>query len=70
MKDFKITKSGDVIDKLFIYRDKYHERGKYLGFKNLHDHYSMMLGILMIYSCGVVIVLCSTQDILVYHIIR
>ena len=44
MKDFKITKSGDVIDKLFIYRDKYHERGKYLGFKNLHDHYSMMLG--------------------------
>ena len=39
MKDFKITKSGDVIDKLFIYRDKYHERGKYLGFKNLHDHY-------------------------------
>jgi hypothetical protein len=44
MKGFEITKSGDVIDKLFTYRDKYHERGKYLGFTNLHEHYSMSLG--------------------------
>ena len=36
MKGFEITKSGDVIDKLFTYRDKYHERGKYLGFRNIY----------------------------------
>tara|TARA_R110002126_G_scaffold94207_1_gene222590 strand:- start:665 stop:1549 length:885 start_codon:yes stop_codon:yes gene_type:complete len=44
MDGFKITQPGDVIDKLFVYRDKYHEKGKYLGFKNLHEHYSMSLG--------------------------
>ena len=44
MDGFKITEPGDVIDKLFVYRDKYHEKGKYLGFKNLHEHYSMSLG--------------------------
>ena len=44
LNGFKITQGEDVIDKLFIYRDKYHERGKYLGFEKLHEHYSMMLG--------------------------
>lgn len=44
MKGFEITQAGDVIDKLFTYRDKYHEKGKYLGFRALHEHYSMSLG--------------------------
>jgi len=44
VKGFEITQAGDVIDKLFTYRDKYHEKGKYLGFRALHEHYSMSLG--------------------------
>jgi hypothetical protein len=41
---YKITEIGDVIDKLFTYRDTYNEKGKYLGFKTLHEYYSMSLG--------------------------
>lgn len=41
---FEITKTVDVLERLFKYRDNYHERGKYLGFQNLHHHYSMQLG--------------------------
>ncbi|CAB5218543.1 hypothetical protein UFOVP211_31 [uncultured Caudovirales phage] len=41
---YKITEAGDVIDKLFTYRDTYNEKGKYLGFETLHEHYSMSLG--------------------------
>lgn len=43
-KGYKITETGDVIDKLFTYRDTYNEKGKYLGFETLHEHYSMSLG--------------------------
>lgn len=41
---FKITESKDVIDKLPIYRDTYHDKGKYIGFQSMKDNYSMSLG--------------------------
>lgn len=44
MEGFKITQSSDVRDALVEYRDKYHEKGKYLGWEELHRHYSMQLG--------------------------
>lgn len=44
MKGFKITKGSDVLGQLKKYRDTYNERGKYLGFPAIDEHYSMMLG--------------------------
>ena len=44
VKGFKITKGVDVFSDLQIYRDKYHERGKYLGWAAFDEHYSMQLG--------------------------
>ena len=44
LKGFKITEAGDVLSKLSKYRDTYHDKGKYLGFENIHDLYSMSLG--------------------------
>lgn len=44
MQGFKITQPTDVLDKLKEYRDNYNNRGKYLGWDKLHEHYSMMLG--------------------------
>ena len=44
VKGFEITKGTDVFSKLQIHRDKYHEKGKYLGWDLLNDHYSMQLG--------------------------
>ena len=41
---FEITKASDVFDKLFQYRKHYHDKGMYLGWDCLHDHYSMQLG--------------------------
>ena len=44
LNGYKITEAGDVITDLFKYRDNYNQKGKYLGFKSLHEHYSMSLG--------------------------
>jgi hypothetical protein len=44
LNGFKITEAGDVITDLFKYRDTYNQKGKYLGFDKLHEHYSMSLG--------------------------
>ena len=44
VKGYEITKAEDVIEALGLHRDNYHEKGKYLGFENLHKHYSMTLG--------------------------
>ena len=44
VEGFKVTEPNDVINQLKTYRDKYHERGKYLGFESLDKHYSMQLG--------------------------
>ena len=41
---YEITKASDVITKLSHYRNNYHEKGMYLGWDKLHDHYSMQLG--------------------------
>lgn len=44
MKGFKITTAEDVRNPLKVYRDTYHEKGKWLGWEKLNDHYTMMLG--------------------------
>lgn len=44
MEGFKVTSSEDVKDKLITYRDNYHNKGKYLGWEELHKYYSMQLG--------------------------
>ena len=44
LNGYKITEAGDVITQLLKYRDNYNNKGKYLGFKSLHEHYSMSLG--------------------------
>jgi hypothetical protein len=44
VKGFKIVEQKDVIKELLEYRVKYNERGKYLGFNNLNEHYTMQLG--------------------------
>jgi hypothetical protein len=44
VKGFKIVEQKDVIKELLDYRVKYNERGKYLGFNNLNEHYTMQLG--------------------------
>lgn len=44
MKGFKITTSEDVKQHLKVYRDTYHDKGKYLGWDKLNEHYTMMLG--------------------------
>jgi hypothetical protein len=41
---YEITKASDVITKLSHYRNNYHEKGMYLGWDKLHEHYSMQLG--------------------------
>ena len=43
-KGFKITKVVEVTEALIEYRDTYNEKGKYLGFENLNDLYTMQLG--------------------------
>ena len=43
-KGFKITKAFEVTEALIEYRDTYNEKGKYLGFENLNDLYTMQLG--------------------------
>ena len=44
LNGYKITEAGDVITDLFKYRDTYNQKGKYLGFEKMHEHYSMSLG--------------------------
>ena len=44
LKGFEITKASDVSSKLQNYRNAYHEKGMYLGWEKMHDHYSMQLG--------------------------
>jgi len=44
MQGFKITEANEVRESLITYRDNYHEKGKYLGWDDLHKHYSMQLG--------------------------
>lgn len=44
VKGFKIVEQKDVIKELLDYRVKYNDRGKYLGFNNLNEHYTMQLG--------------------------
>jgi hypothetical protein len=41
---FKITEASDVMSKLSKYRDTYHDKGKYLGFDNINELYTMSLG--------------------------
>jgi hypothetical protein len=43
-KGFKITQAVEVTEALIEYRDNYNDRGKYLGFENLNDLYTMQLG--------------------------
>ena len=43
-KGYEITKAVDVIGKLSDYRKNYHNKGMYLGWDKLHEHYSMQLG--------------------------
>lgn len=44
IEGFKITKASEVSSLLTKYRDTYNSRGQYLGFPNIDEHYSMMLG--------------------------
>ena len=44
MNGFKITEQGDVVDKIYKHRDNYHKKGMFLGWEQLHNHYSMSLG--------------------------
>lgn len=44
MNGFKITEQGDIVDKIYKHRDNYNKKGKYLGWEQLHKHYSMSLG--------------------------
>jgi hypothetical protein len=41
---FEIVTADSVVESLRVFRDTYNERGKYLGFPNIHKHYSMQLG--------------------------
>jgi hypothetical protein len=41
---FEITKASEILNKLTHYRKNYHERGMYLGWDDLDEHYSMQLG--------------------------
>jgi len=43
-KGFKLTQAVEVTEALIEYRDNYNDRGKYLGFENLNDLYTMQLG--------------------------
>lgn len=44
MNGFKITEQGDIVEKIYKYRDNYHKKGMFLGWEQLHKHYSMTLG--------------------------
>ena len=44
IKGFKIVEQKDVINELIDYRVNYNEKGKYLGFNQLDEHYTMQLG--------------------------
>jgi hypothetical protein len=44
IKGFKIVEQKDVINELIDYRVNYNEKGKYLGFNKLDEHYTMQLG--------------------------
>ena len=44
IKGFKIIKSQDVLESLLDYRKTYNDRGKYLGFNNINEFYTMQLG--------------------------
>jgi len=43
IKGFKIT-GKEILKDLNNYRETYHDKGKYLGFSNIDEHYSMQLG--------------------------
>ena len=43
-KGFEIAKASDLVDSLINYRDTYNDKGKYLGFKELNEYYTMQLG--------------------------
>ena len=44
IEGYKVTETGDVIDKIFKHRDNFNNKGKYLGWKGLDEFYSMQLG--------------------------
>lgn len=44
IKGFKIVEQTDVLESLFDYRINYNDRGKYLGFNKVDEHYTMQLG--------------------------
>jgi hypothetical protein len=44
MNGFKITEQGDIVDKIYKHRDNYNKKGMFLGWEQLHKHYSMTLG--------------------------
>jgi hypothetical protein len=44
LKGFEVTKAADVYSKLTEYKKHYHDKGVYLGFEAMHEHYSMQLG--------------------------
>jgi len=44
LKGFKVTSASDVLNKLQSYRKTYNDKGKFLGFNSIHNHYSMQLG--------------------------
>jgi hypothetical protein len=43
-KGFEIVEASSIVEELQDYRDNYHRKGKYLGFKNIDDLYTMQLG--------------------------
>lgn len=43
VKGFKII-DNSILDDLNNYRDTYHDKGKYLGFQNVDEYYTMQLG--------------------------
>ena len=43
IKGFKIVKR-EILDNLKDYRKTYHDKGKYLGFENINEYYTMQLG--------------------------
>ena len=43
VKGFEIIKA-DIVKEVNDYRNTYHDKGKYLGFSNIDDYYTMQLG--------------------------
>lgn len=44
LEGYKITDFKDVDEKLITYRDKYYDKGKYLGHEQINEYYTMSLG--------------------------